>query len=326
MSITKKSVTTKPLTKGLAIEFAGMEPMPGERDVNPSRMNHLRAVLDEGLFHGVDWHYASDLKTGRRYRIDGQHSSKMLADSMLPAEKVPNVLATVTEWETDSLDDDAYFLFEQFNCNWSSRTPADVMGVGISGFPDLAGVVPKPFLVSVAQGFSNWIKKRNEQAHAGYERRRKKAKDASAPTAEKTPKTRELSIYFRDGERRRFALWAYGMTKTPMGQDVKHVYLFRQAGVIAEMYDSWKKNQESTTLFWTWVLNTSHPDPDDPTRVLADALLERKSASKHVRQTKYRELVRKYYRRFTASSPATTPVFGETTTQAGDSTGVQPAA
>lgn len=320
MSITKKLVISEPLCLERATEFATMEPMPGERDEEPTRIKRLHDLLDDGQFQGVDWHFASDLKTGKRFRVDGQHSSKMLA--ALSSQKVPVVLATITEWEVDDITSpDGYFLFEKFNQPWSTRTASDVMGVGTAQCKDLAGVVPKPFLVSVAKGVSAWIKAKNDSALAEYQRRKKKDPDAPKPKQGKLPKPRQLSVYFREEERRKFAIWAHGMSKNPMEQPVLHRSLLSQAGILAEMYDEWRENVESTTVFWTWVLNASHPDPEHESRELANEYLETKAKAKRITQEKLRQLARKYYRRYlvSASSPSTHQMFGTS-----DNVGQQP--
>ena len=55
--------------------------------MKPQRVTHIELLVQQGFFHGVDWHYVVDLKTGIRYRLDGQHSSKMLSE--MPPEKIP---------------------------------------------------------------------------------------------------------------------------------------------------------------------------------------------------------------------------------------------
>jgi hypothetical protein len=303
----KKSVVSKTLTKELAIEFASMTPVPGERDFQESRAKWLRGLVEMGEFSGVDWHYLVDntpnTGNGKKYRGEGQHSSRILADPDLPADKFPAVLATISEWTTDNLKADLVPFFQKFNQPKSSRTPVDLMGVGTADYTEISDI-SKGFRQSIAKGIAVYIKNQNAQKSKNFDRRKKKDQALIQPVMEHVPGIADLYKLYMEEERRKFLLFAHRMTRTPMGQEVKHVFIFKQPGVIAEMYDEWMRDSQRTEMFWTLVLNASHPDPDHETRVLADTLLEMKSASSHVTQEKYSEQVRKWYRRFTPASAA----------------------
>jgi hypothetical protein len=302
--IKKNSVRIETLNKKLAIDFASMTPMPGEREYKPTRKRELYSRLQAGLFHGATWDYAVDTRNQAKYRCDGQHSSKMLAE--LEEKDIPSVPITLTEWTTDNIENDAVILFEMFNQPFSSRTPEDVMGVGIAGYSELKAIEDRnKFLLKIARGLNAYTKIQNDQSWTDYERRRKKDKQLVAPQLLIIPAPRELSHYYREEDHRKFALWASELRKNSMDQDVKHIYLFSLSGVIAEMYGEWKRDPKQANVFWTWVLNASHPEPDHESRVLADTLFELKTAANHVTQQKYAEQVRKYYRRFAARSVET---------------------
>ena len=69
---------TVPLTRSLAEDFATSPGWDGERALSPHRLRYLRREYDAGRFHAPRWCKA--YMSGRVYRGNGQHSSRMLAE------------------------------------------------------------------------------------------------------------------------------------------------------------------------------------------------------------------------------------------------------
>lgn len=121
-----KHVTTEvvELDKDLAKSFAELPHFRGDRAretfQGKRRMEWLYALVMRGDFHTPKW--ATVLCNGVLYRVNGGHSSKMLADinSAFPE----GMKAVIDRFECDSVDD-MPDLFDQFDARQSSRTKAD---------------------------------------------------------------------------------------------------------------------------------------------------------------------------------------------------------
>lgn len=111
------------LTPRLTQEFCEMEASPTERELNPQRVKHLREKADAGLL--VTFHWSVANFNGKRLRMNGQHSSTMLAG--LDGNFPKGLKVHVDEYEvTDS--GDLATLFRQFDDKKSSRSTNDVAG------------------------------------------------------------------------------------------------------------------------------------------------------------------------------------------------------
>src|SRR5262245_28119251 len=112
-----------PLTFELVQQFKTMEGSPTEREVNPARCKYLYEKFAAGHLIPFLWCIA-DLN-GKKYRMNGQHSSTVLAqmDGMFPKN------GTVLRSEFSVKDKEGLaYLFRQFDDRKSARTPADVSG------------------------------------------------------------------------------------------------------------------------------------------------------------------------------------------------------
>ena len=112
-----------PLTFELVQQFKTMEGSPTEREVNQARCKYLYEKFVAGHLIPFNWCIA-DLH-GKKYRMNGQHSSTVLAqmDGAFPKN------GTVLRSEFSVKDKEALaYLFRQFDDRKSARTPADVSG------------------------------------------------------------------------------------------------------------------------------------------------------------------------------------------------------
>jgi hypothetical protein len=239
MGFRKIKVEGLPLTLKLASEFAGLPPLPGERDVKQSRMTFLLDHLRDGTFGGPSWAIGTCLADAQVYRLDGQHSSKLLAG--LP-DDVPfpvNLLVTRDEWEFDTMAD-APAVFDLYNHPRSIRTNEDAMGLyRVRSLQDL----PKRFLTQIANG----INEHQKQIENGV-----------------LHPTRARGLYWRNPVFDEFAKWC------GVFQGAKNVAFFRRPAVVAEMLTDWLHDQDVAADFWRYVFNETHPDPDHDTRALAE--------------------------------------------------------
>ena len=106
-----------------AIIHNSLPASPTERPIEPDRIKRLRAVLLEG--RAISFAWSTVVFQGKTYRMNGQHSSQVLAklDSPLPEAMVFHVDRYEAETKEGMGD-----LFCQFDARWSSRSRGDVAG------------------------------------------------------------------------------------------------------------------------------------------------------------------------------------------------------
>jgi hypothetical protein len=129
----------KPLTKEFADYFRDLEPSPTERQLNPSRLAHLRAKADAGQLITFQWSTAKI--GGKTVRMNGQHSSNMLCE--LNGTFPSGLKVHLDEYQVDTPDGLA-ILFRQFDDRKSGRSPSDVSGA-YQGLHEALRNVPRAF-------------------------------------------------------------------------------------------------------------------------------------------------------------------------------------
>src|SRR5262249_52168104 len=130
------SSKTEPLTKELAERFKAMLPSPTERVFDPSRAKVLREKAEAGQLIAFNWAIA---KVGdKEYRVNGQHSSAVLAE--LNGGFPQGLRVHLDTYAVDSPDGLA-LLFRQFDYRKGGRTPTDVSGAYQGLYPDLVSVL-----------------------------------------------------------------------------------------------------------------------------------------------------------------------------------------
>jgi hypothetical protein len=129
-----------PLTRELAEKHRAMEPSPTERALKGQRIKFLRKKLEDGLFISVSWSVAKF--EGRLIRMNGQHSSIVLADC---GEHFPEGLHVHFDTYEVTSRNGLAELFRQFDARQSSRSGTDVVGayLGIFDLGDIDPVIGK---------------------------------------------------------------------------------------------------------------------------------------------------------------------------------------
>jgi hypothetical protein len=256
----KVSVECAPLTPELAQSVCTMRPLPGERALRSSRRNYLEAMLIKNLFNGPEWSVGVCLATGETYRLDGQHSSDLLVN--LP-EGMPfpeDLLATVTHYEFDSMED-APDLFNLFNNPKSVRNNTDMMGTYSAQAPGLEGCdYSREFLVDVADGL--------------YESER-------VSTVEDPPPVkfgaRDRGLYFSYKPRPDFIAVTHWLATF---RETRNAAFLKRSVIVGDMIGQWRTDQEDANAFWSLVFSEAHPDPDHSSRLLATWLLQQLASAK----------------------------------------------
>lgn len=285
MSYKKISSEFVPLTPELAKRFATMTPVPGERRIKSARLKNHENRLQQGHFGSPTWARLIVTNNDRNeWRLDGQHTSNVLANcvpDLFPRDEH----VTIHTYEVTSLETDMADLFELFDSPVAARSNEDKMNMYASQFPDLAGFHPG-FLVKVANGVDYFFRD---------------MKNTTLPFS-KLFVSREHGMYFDHEINRKFALWLH------QWHESLNAWMIGKPGLAAEMFSDWKLNPSLAESFWNFVLNESHPDPDNETRELARQLKDWNSKKPIIGQDRFRLRAQKEwnrYRRFFNDSGST---------------------
>lgn len=247
MSFQKTKVEGIPLTLELAREFAMLRPLPGEREERPSRREYLLNAIKEGTFGGPSWARGIDRADKMVYRLDGQHSSKLLIN----LDDVPfpsGLLVTVDTWEFDSISEDGAALFNLFNHPKSARTNEDAIGIYRAQAAIELSNIDRGFLVKVGNGIAEYERGLPSESNP----------DVLPP--------RERGLYFIQGKHRYgpFACWMAAFEET------KNASFMSRPAIVAEMLSDWLHDAGRAGEFWNYVLRENHPEVDHDTRTLAE--------------------------------------------------------
>ena len=236
------------VTKTLANQFAGMEPAPHDRPLSERRLQVYQRLFAEGRFRPVTWASAYCEETGGTYRVNGKHTSTLLAG----IDKLPEFFVVVEEYICPTLEDVAK-LYATFDSAMQSRNSRDIYMSFAATVPALAEYKEK-IIISATAGLAYAIHHDN------------------APKTHPADRA-ELLLEHSD-----FVTWMAELLlggeaqTTKGGSNLKHVHLYR-APVVAAMFNTWSKAKGAASEFWTAVRDETGSRPNDPDRRIARWLL-----------------------------------------------------
>jgi hypothetical protein len=127
-----------------------MLPSIVERPLNENRLDYLKDRLLDGLAIPFIWSYVT--YKGKDYRMNGQHSSKMLAS--MNGNMPQGLVAHIDQFEVES-EEEMVAIFRQYDARVSGRSPLDVANAYASVVPGLQGI-QRDVLKIAAEGI-NWV-------------------------------------------------------------------------------------------------------------------------------------------------------------------------
>lgn len=238
------STSTMGIGPADAQRIRDMLPVPGERSIQESRIDRLRARLQEGLFYGPSWAVCQVTATNRTYRLNGQHSSTMLLRSIpFPA----GLVASIQRFQCDTMAELAE-LHAQFDATFSARSAEENVQISLRVDPKFDGV-SKTAGRNIATGLAFYFD--GLKAKGPYHARG----------------VHKLPVEFPD-----FTLWAgkYGSNTA-----------FKRSAVMAAMYSTYVASPVGAEKFWSAVKEEDHPDVNNASRTLAVFLRGQILATSH---------------------------------------------
>lgn len=226
---------TKPLTQELALEFATMGSVAGERSMKSQRLGMLTSKIENGLFHSPKWAFA--WLGGKRFRVNGQHSSTALCQSN--GHFPQGLCAVIDEFSCDT-EQELAELFEQFDNPISGRTTTDAINAHAKTEASLDDVP-----ISAVRRAVDGI-----------------AMEYCIRESKRVSKDERIRLVHTHQE---FIRWfsAFYSDKA-----------MSLASVAAAIYATWLKDKAAAHEFWSNVRSEGHPESTHPSRALAKWLRE----------------------------------------------------
>lgn len=240
---------TRKLTRGLAEEFSGMTPAPHDRPLNPTRCAIIKTAFEKGAFRTCEWASAFCEQTKQKYRINGKHTSTVLAS--MNGEFPKGLSVIVEEYKCDTLEDVAN-LYSTFDPRSSARSTGDINQIYAAIIPsleDVSGRVINAVVSGIA--YAIW--------EDGY-------------TQQPVEDRAKLIVAGAD-----FAVWVNDLVTGVSNDKITPI---RRAAVIGAMYKTWQKAKADATEFWRAVRDETGAKPDVPDRKLAKFLSQSRISSR----------------------------------------------
>ena len=223
--------------------FRALPGLEGDRDITSfrsrRRVAHLQTKLRKGNFLTPVWCICLCKETGKTYRLNGQASSLVLseANGYVP----PDLQVIVREIEADTYAD-AVDAFTNFDTPISSRPPTEQASPILKSKRSTREVRPS-YAIKAIRGIVCW--------QSGG--RGKRIDDD------------ERNDMLVDHER--FVAWA--------SQFIPCKTISSSVGIVAAMFATFSASIKQATDFWQRVIHEDSPDPECPSRTLADFLTRR---------------------------------------------------
>lgn len=233
------SSETVPLTKELVKRMAGLKPAQVERPLEPKRVDYLDERRTLNRLVPFNW---SIVKwNGTEYRMNGQHSSCMLArlDGNLPEGLFAHLDVFEVETEADMIT-----LFRQFDPPKSVRSSSDVCNAFQCWHPALKDVdykVGQKILIGIA------FFRKSIMGYPGC-------------------KAEDVGQLYNEEQYHPFIKW--------VAKDFFGVKELHKTAVIAAMYATWEVDAVDAAKFWGQVADpTNNANDSAPVRMLSSELL-----------------------------------------------------
>ncbi|MCP3473811.1 hypothetical protein NLM33_26200 [Bradyrhizobium sp. CCGUVB1N3] len=233
-----KTIEVQDLTMATVRAYRDMPASAVEREINSGHVKHLREKADAGRlvsFHWVTAEVAN--KPGVILRINGQHSSTMLAEM---DAAIPSGLKVIREHYLCDNDDAVALLFQQWDDRKSSRSSADVAGV-YQGLQEDLNDVSKPYGKLAVDGYV-WFQRYVEKVPA--------------------PVGDLAYSLFSDKTLHPFIKW-FGTLHNSKTRELQN------KAVTAAIFGTYHANESAAKPFWEDVARGGDPDQEDlPTTTL----------------------------------------------------------
>ena len=216
--------------------------IPGERPKRSARLEKIAHWIEDDNFVRADFAYAICAEDGKRYRVNGNHTSTVLCNC-IDSEEFPafpeNVPLVIEEWTCDTLAEVIY-IFDTYDNPVSVRSSDDKLGVYIAQYDDLASVTRDAVKAAV----------KGVNAYRLY------MKNADYPPT----KAREMGTLLQHQQVRNYCRFV-----ADFGNSVYDGW--KRPGINAAIFQSWMDDPAVATIVWEELFGETDPDPTSRSRM-----------------------------------------------------------
>ena len=109
-----------------AIDHVGMLTVEVDKKLSEKRLAKLRKIIGKGMFHTTEWGVVYCLEDGRWYRVNGKHTSILLADPTFTWDpKKVEIVITYVSWQCDTKEEVAE-IYASYDQAFSNRSYGDI--------------------------------------------------------------------------------------------------------------------------------------------------------------------------------------------------------
>ena len=246
MSFELKSRVIEPLTEKHVREARSAPDIPGERSKKKSRLQWIINMLEQQEFVRADFAYCYCKATDKRHRVNGNHTSTVLAQCLDNQEMPPfptGIDVQVEEWECDTTMD-LINVFDTFDNARSSRSSDDRLHNFIGQYEELFAM-PEECVKAAVRGVNKY-------------RAIRRTEEPSFPA-------RDIGLLLQEKPVREYCEWIADFSGSLYPG-------WKKPGINAAMYGSWLEDPRLADVVWEEVMGESNPDPASDSRILATTL------------------------------------------------------
>lgn len=233
-----KEITQRPVKKSLAEWLSGLPQVCGERPLASTRLAFLSNQINAGKAIVFRWAVAI-LPDGRKFRINGQHSSHLFSNGLA----IPEGAMVSLEWYDCETERDMADLWARFDPTTSNRSKLDILRAYLRARGSLLSLSQRPASLVVSAI----------------------SMDVYGPgITNKMSQADKCDCLELDPD---FTAWACDLIGTESGT------ILRRVGVVWAMFRTWQKSKTDARTFWDDVASGRDEDPNSATRQLQKLLL-----------------------------------------------------
>lgn len=226
----------------IATKFRDMEPWNGDRHLSLKRTRDIASAIEDKCFRSCVWASVVCLEDGKTYRLNGKHSSHVMAELNGSCPPVPVV---IERYECD-FKGDVSDLYATFDTRSSVRSSNDVVRA-FTGLDEGLCAINTNTVDLCAAGIDMFFRKfANARSSAGSRR------------GQNAVKNRDFILWYAD-------LFGCRTTNTS--------FFFRTC-VVAAVFACYTKDKSAAADFFTRVITGTDPTPIHPSRALRDFLMQ----------------------------------------------------
>lgn len=254
--------------------------IPGERPRKNKRVEYIVELIESGQFCRADFAYTACKEDGRRYRVNGNHTSFVLCgcvDNPELPEFPDGIPLVIEDWECDTISE-LMSIFDSYDNPQSNRTAGDRLGVHIAmNAEDLDGC-SKDVISAALRGVNM-------------------ARQFAKNPDERSYRQWDVGELLKNIEVVKFCHFLQAFRDdTWQG--------WKDKGVAAAVYRSWRDNEDQAEAIWSECFDEQDEDEDSVSRRFVSRMRTERGRKQRTSEWFYSEALKYWKRRAKSLSAA----------------------